>query len=378
MTPFVRTTAPGRSRFARKMIGAGAAAGLLVLGPLGAAAAFGATHTTSTTRTADNSAPQCQLFGPIEGGIQQFEQQWNASVPSGAPKFGNPLPDIAAQLAAITGCAPTSPSAPTPPSPPGGGGGAPSGLPSGVPSAPGAPGGGSGSGGSGSAPQCALFDPVTGGLQQVENAWNTNSGQYTFTGSNDVAAAIDNGAGCSGTKPLVAPSGSGSGSSGGSGGSGSAPQCQLFTPLEGGIEQVEQQIDTNSGGQNPFAGSNDIAQQMASKSGCPITTSGSGSGSGSGNNTSGSGGGNTSGTTQGGSSDGTTSSSSSGGTDSGGGAATAADFGTGSSGTSGSGGALAFTGEPSWIPLAGVLLLILAGLSGLVAIGMRVVARQRI
>ncbi|MHB8681421.1 MAG: hypothetical protein ACYDA2_04915 [Acidimicrobiales bacterium] len=351
-----------------KFCGAAGTAAVLVLAPIGAGAASAVTH---GAQTADSSAPQCQLFGPVEGGIEQFEQAFDSG--SGQKVFTGQA-DIAQQFATGSGC----------PIPASSGGGAPSGLPSGVPAGPPS----SGGGGSSSAPQCQLFDPVTGGLQQVEAAFDSGSGQGAFAGSNDVAAAIDSGAGCTGTKPLTAPSGGSSGGgapsglpagppSSGGGGSSSGPQCQLFDPVTGGIQQAEAAFDSGSG-QGAFTGSNDVAAAIDSGAGCtgtkPLTASSGSSGSSS------SGGGNPQSSTggQGGSSGGGSTTSPSGGSSGGsGGGATFADNGGSatSAGTGGGSGSLPFTGEPSWIPLAGVIALVLALVAALLAIGLRVAAR---
>ncbi|MHB8593566.1 MAG: hypothetical protein ACYDB3_04430, partial [Acidimicrobiales bacterium] len=280
----------------KKIVGAGAATAVMVLAPLGVALAGANPAPVAAANGASSAAaspgPQCQLFSPLEGGILQFETAWNAQAGSqGAPEFGAPsfassgqLPDIAGQMAAGTGCPATSSGSP----------GAPSGLPSGPPSS------GGGSGG----PQCQLFSPLEGGIEQFEQAWNAQAGSQgapEFGGKGpfpDIAAQMASGSGCpigsSSGSPVPAPPSSGGGSS--------APQCQLFIPLAGGIAQIEAAWNSGPGASGaPTFGNQipDIAAQILSGSGCSAGTPS--------NSTSPSGGGNTPSSTggQGGSSGGT-------------------------------------------------------------------------
>ncbi|HUY63360.1 MAG TPA: hypothetical protein VMV14_02455 [Acidimicrobiales bacterium] len=350
----------GATRLVGKLLGVGVASAALALAPFAAGVAGAAPSHVASSAAA---GPQCQLFSPLEGAFYQFEAAWNAQAGSqGAPSFGAPsfassgqLPDIAGQMAAGSGCPISTGSSGTP---------AP---PSGVPAPPSS---GGGSGG----PQCQLFSPLEGGIEQFEQAWNSQAGSQgapEFGGKGpfpDIAAQMASGSGCPISSSSGGPGLPSAPSSGG--GSSSAPQCALFTPLAAGVEQVEQGFDSGSG-QSTFTGSNDIAAQILTGSGCAPT-------SGSGSNTT-SGGGNTQSSTgsQGGSSGGGSATSpSSGNSGSSGGATLADNSVTGSdAGTGGGSGSLPFTGEPSWIPLAGLIALVLAAMAALAAIALRLAGR---
>src|SRR5579875_423098 len=357
---------------ARRLAGTAAATTALVLAPLGTALAGASSPTTPTASGTAAGGPQCQLFTPLEGGVEQFEQAFDAG--SGQSVFTGSN-DIAQQMANGSGC-PVGPAQ----SPPGG---LPSEPPSGVPSGP--PSGGGSSGG----PQCQLFSPVEGGIEQIEQAFDSGSGQSVFTGSNDIAQQMANGSGCPvgpaqsppGGLPSEPPSGVPSGPPSGGGSSG-GPQCQLFTPLEGGVEQIEQAFDSGSG-QSAFTGSNDIAQQIANGTGCPLSSSGSpspgtspGSGNGGGNN--GAGGGGTTGGNGGSGGSGTSGSGSGSGSSAGSSGSEPGALLASSSGgaeTAPTGSTLPFTGEPPWIRLAGLIALVVAAVAGLGAVGLRVAGR---
>jgi hypothetical protein len=360
---------------AKRLVGAGAVAAGLALAPLGVSAAFAdvsapsapaqpsaptaPSSPTGSTATA-SSAPQCQLFGPLEGVFAAFESGWNTQAGShGAPTFGNQLPDIANDFANGTQCPPQAPS---------GGGGAPSLAP---------PSGGGG--GSSEGPQCQLFDPLTNGIETFEQQWNAQAGSQggpEFGGSGpfpDIAAQIAQGAQCAaptassgGAPSLPAPP-----SGGGGGGSSEGPQCKLFDPLTSAVESIEQGWNSQAGshGAPTFGGSGpfpDIAAQIAQGAMCanPAATSPSNGGG----NQTGGGGSSQSGNQGSGGTGAATSSSSS----QSGGSGTLTSSSVSGSGGSGS---LAYTGEPSWIPLAGVAALALAGLFALLAIGLRLVGR---
>jgi hypothetical protein len=374
----------------RKIVGAGAATAALVLAPVGVGmAAAGGVPAPSGAKASGVPAQLCQLFSPLQGVFAEFESQWNQQAASqGAPGFDpdGPLPDIAGQMAGGTGCPTQSP------------GGAPSGLPSGPPSAPGgapsAPGGGSG-GGSSEGPQCQIFDPLTGGIEQFEQAWNAQAGsqgapEFGDKGPfPDIAAQIASGAQCNapstsgGGAPSGLPGGAPSAPGGGSGGSGGGPQCQIFDPLASGVQQIEAAWNAQAGSQGaPTFGGQipDIAAQIDNGAGCSgVTPLGSTSGSGGSNSGGSSGSGSGSGSTggSGGSGDGA-STSPSGGSSSSDSGSTLADSSGGSGATtaaSGSG-SLPFTGEPTWIPLTGLLALVVAGASALFALGLRLTARH--
>ena len=238
-------------------------------------------------------------------------------------------------------------------------------------------------------PQCQLFTPLEGGVEQFEQAFDAGSGQSVFTGSNDIAQQMANGSGCPvgpaqsppGGLPSEPPSGVPSGPPSGGGSSG-GPQCQLFSPVEGGIEQIEQAFDSGSG-QSAFTGSNDIAQQIANGTGCPLSSSGSpspgtspGSGNGGGNN--GAGGGGTTGGNGGSGGSGTSGSGSGSGSSAGSSGSEPGALLASSSGgaeTAPTGSTLPFTGEPPWIRLAGLIALVVAAVAGLGAVGLRVAGR---
>ena len=214
--------------------------------------------------------------------------------------------------------------------------------------------------------QCALIDPLATALQQVESQWNTNAGPHgapQFGGQiPDIAYEVDSGAGCSGITAALTPVSSGSGS----GGSGSSEpqQCQLIDPVAGALQEIEEQWNTNAGSHGaPEFGAGqsfpDIAYEIDSGAGCsgvselgaPKTTSSSSPAPPSG----------------------TTGSS---GSNGGSGAVISASSGFGTGSTSAGSGALAMTGEPSWIPTAGILALVLAALAALASIGLRLAGRR--
>lgn len=374
----------------KKIVGAGAATAALVLAPVGVSmAAASGVPAPSGAKASGAPSQLCDLFSPLQGVFAEFESQWNQQAAShGAPGFDphGPLPDIAGQMAGGTGCATQSPS------------GAPSGLPGSAPSAPAAPpsapGNGSG-GGNSEGPQCSIFDPLTGGIEQFEQAWNAQAGsqgapEFGDKGPfPDIAAQIASGAQCnapstSGGGAPPAPGGAPSGLPGGAppapGGGSGGPQCQIFDPLASGVQQIEAAWNDQAGshGAPTFGGQiPDIAAQIDNGAGCSgVTPLGSTTGSG-GSNPGGSGSGNGSTGGSGGSGN-DASTSPNGGSSSSDSGSTPADSSGGSGVTtaaSGSG-SLPFTGEPTWIPLTGLLALVVAGASALLALGLRLAARH--